>query len=566
MHWLTQLFTQHESVAYTAVIYALTIFSGAALGRLRIFGITFGVTLVLFTGIILSYLGFTINEHIAHFVKEFGLILFVYTIGLQVGPGFFASFQREGLKLNALMLVVVLFDVLIVLAFYQMGSGDLPILVGIMQGAVTNTPGLGAAQQTLTNLVGDGSQAMQMAAGYAAAYPGGVMGLIAAIFLVKYGFRINVQAEKRLTLRRLRAGTASVTRIALQVENPMLVGKTVAAVRQILPTSFAVSRLARNGEITLADDSKHIQQGDILLVIARDDETDRLMTLIGGQVSTSIFSENPHTTSPAYINSMRVNVTQSGVCNKKLSSLNIHERYGVNISRVRRAGIEFVPDRNTRLQFGDSITLIGDDAHLNHAVAAFGNSKRDLQIPHIAELFLGITLGIVLGAIPIPIPGVPVPVKLGLAGGPLIVAILISRYGGRFSVTHYVSQSANLMVRELGLALFLASVGLSVGPAFFAALKDGDGLYWMVLGIAITTVPLVVTAITARLWGKLTFPEICGLLTGSHTGAPVLPFATEISQSDQTALKYAAVYPLTTFMRIMVGQVLIVLFYHAPVG
>ena len=566
MHWLTQLFTQHESVAYTAVIYALTIFSGAALGRLRIFGITFGVTLVLFTGIILSYLGFTINEHIAHFVKEFGLILFVYTIGLQVGPGFFASFQREGLKLNALMLVVVLFDVLIVLAFYQMGSGDLPILVGIMQGAVTNTPGLGAAQQTLTNLVGDGSQAMQMAAGYAAAYPGGVMGLIAAIFLVKYGFRINVQAEKRLTLRRLRAGTASVTRIALQVENPMLVGKTVAAVRQILPTSFAVSRLARNGEITLADDSKHIQQGDILLVIARDDETDRLMTLIGGQVSTSIFSENPHTTSPAYINSMRVNVTQSGVCNKKLSSLNIHERYGVNISRVRRAGIEFVPDRNTRLQFGDSITLIGDGSHLRHAVSAFGNSKRDLQIPHIAELFLGITLGIVLGAIPIPIPGVPVPVKLGLAGGPLIVAILISRYGGRFSVTHYVSQSANLMVRELGLALFLASVGLSVGPAFFAALKDGDGLYWMALGIAITTVPLVVTAITARLWGKLTFPEICGLLTGSHTGAPVLPFATEISQSDQTALKYAAVYPLTTFMRIMVGQVLIVLFYHAPVG
>lgn len=566
MHWLTQLFTQHESVAYTAVIYALTIFSGAALGRLRIFGITFGVTLVLFTGIILSYLGFTINEHIAHFVKEFGLILFVYTIGLQVGPGFFASFQREGLKLNALMLVVVLFDVLIVLAFYQMGSGDLPILVGIMQGAVTNTPGLGAAQQTLTNLVGDGSQAVQMAAGYAAAYPGGVMGLIAAIFLVKYGFRINVQAEKRLTLRRLRAGTASVTRIALQVENPMLAGKTVAAVRQILPTSFAVSRLARNGEITLADDSKHIQQGDILLVIARDDETDRLMTLIGGQVSTSIFSENPRTTSPAYINSMRVNVTQSGVCNKKLSSLNIHERYGVNISRVRRAGIEFVPDRNTRLQFGDSITLIGDGSHLRHAVSAFGNSKRDLQIPHIAELFLGITLGIVLGAIPIPIPGVPVPVKLGLAGGPLIVAILISRYGGRFSVTHYVSQSANLMVRELGLALFLASVGLSVGPAFFAALKDGDGLYWMALGIAITTVPLVITAITARLWGKLTFPEICGLLTGSHTGAPVLPFATEISQSDQTALKYAAVYPLTTFMRIMVGQVLIVLFYHAPVG
>ena len=554
MHWLTQLFTQHESVAYTAVIYALTIFSGAALGRLRIFGITFGVTLVLFTGIIISDLGFTINEHIAHFVKEFGLILFVYTIGLQVGPGFFASFQKEGLKLNALMLIVILFDILIVLAFFRFTNNDLPTLVGIMQGAVTNTPGLGAAQQTLTNLIGDGTLAVQMAAGYAAAYPGGVMGLIAAIFLVKYGFRINVAAEKRLTLRRLRAGTASVTRIALQVENPMLAGKTVAAVRQILPTSFAISRLSRHGEITLAEENKRIQQGDILLIIARDDETERLMTLIGSQVSTSVFSDKPRTASPAYINSMRVNVTQSAVCNKKLSSLNIHERFGVNITRVRRAGIEFVADRNTRLQFG------------KHAVAAFGNSKRDLQIPHIAELFLGITLGIILGAIPIPIPGVPVPVKLGLAGGPLIVAILISRYGGRFSVTHYVSQSANLMVRELGLALFLASVGLSVGPAFFAALKDGDGLYWMALGIVITTVPLLITAIVARLWGKLTFPEICGLLTGSDTGAPVLPFATEISQSDQTALKYTAVYPLTTFLRIMVGQVLIVLLYQVPVA
>ena len=531
MHWLTQLFTQHESVAYTAVIYALTIFSGAALGRLRIFGITFGVTLVLFTGIIISDLGFTINEHIAHFVKEFGLILFVYTIGLQVGPGFFASFQKEGLKLNALMLIVILFDILIVLAFFRFTNNDLPTLVGIMQGAVTNTPGLGAAQQTLTNLIGDGTLAVQMAAGYAAAYPGGVMGLIAAIFLVKYGFRINVAAEKRLTLRRLRAGTASVTRIALQVDNPMLAGKTVAAVRQILPTSFAISRLSRDGEITLAEENKRIQQGDILLIIARDDETERLMTLIGGQVSTSIFSDKPRTASPAYINAMRVNITQSAVCNKKLSSLNIHERFGVNITRVRRAGIEFVADRNTRLQFGDSVTLI-----------------------------------IILGAIPIPIPGVPVPVKLGLAGGPLIVAILISRYGGRFSVTHYVSQSANLMVRELGLALFLASVGLSVGPAFFAALKDGDGLYWMALGIIITTVPLIITAIVARLWGKLTFPEICGLLTGSHTGAPVLPFATEISQSDQTALKYTAVYPLTTFLRIMVGQVLIVLLYQVPVA
>ena len=402
-----------------------------------------------------------------------------------------------------------------------------------------------------------------MAPGYAAAYPGGVMGLIAAMFIIKYAFGINVLAEKRLTLRRLRAGTSVVTRIALQVSNPMLENQTIGDIRRTMPFSFAISRISHEGDIRLADEQTQVHIDDILLIIARDDEVDRLITLIGSPTSSSIFSDSPKSASPAYITSTRVNVTQNAVCNKKLSSLNIHERYGVNISRVMRAGIEFIPDRNTRLQFGDSITIIGDAAHIKTAVAAFGNSKRDLQIPHIAELFLGITLGIILGAIPIPIPGVPVPVKLGLAGGPLVVAILISRYGGRFSVTHYVSQSANLMVRELGLALFLASVGLSVGPAFFAALKDGDGLYWMTLGIVITLVPLLIAGFTARLWGKLTFPEICGLLTGSHTGAPVLPFACEISQSDEAALKYAAVYPLTTFMRIMVGQVLIVLLFRA---
>lgn len=562
MQWLYELFTRHDSVAYTAMIYSLVIFAGTALGRLRIFGINFGVTVVLFTGILISYLGFTVNEHIAHFIKEFGLVLFVYTIGLQVGPGFFASFQKEGLKLNSLMLLVVVLDVVIVLTFFKLGGADMPTLVGIMQGAVTNTPGLGAAQQTLLNFTGEGAQAVQMAAGYAAAYPGGVTGLIAVMFLVQLIFRIHVAAEKRLTMRRLRAGTSSVTGVALQAENPMLSGKTLTEIRQILPISFAVSRISRNEEVQLADEHMTIYTGDILLVIVREDELDRLMTLIGKRVSSSIFSEAPKTTVPAQISAQRINVTQHTVCGKKLSWLNVHDRYGVNISRVFRSGIEFVPDADTRLQFGDTITVIGDASHMKSAIAAFGNSKKRLRTPHLAELFLGIAVGILIGAIPISIPGVPMPVKLGLAGGPLIVAILISRYGGRFSVTHYVSQSANLMVRELGLALFLASVGLSVGPAFFHALADGEGLKWMGIGIAITTIPLTVTGIVARIWGKLTYPEICGLLTGSHTGAPVLPFACEVSQSDQAALKYAAVYPLTTFLRIMIGQVLIVLFFQ----
>lgn len=560
MQWFSDLLANTNSAAYTALVYALVICSGIALGRLRFFGISFGVTVVLFSGILVSFLGFTVNPHISHFLKELGLILFVYSIGLQVGPGFFASFQREGLKLNSLILLVIGLDIAIVLTFFAVTDTPLPVLVGIMQGAVTNTPGLGAAQQTLSTMTQDAAQTVEMAAAYAAAYPGGIMGLIGALFFLKFIFNINVNAERRLTLRRERAGMSSVTGAALRIDNPLLDGKTLAQLYQTINVPFTVSRVHQNGQAQVADEKMLLHHGDTLLIIARDDCFEQLTTLIGARTSRSIFNDTSHATVPERITTMRVNVTQSGVCNKKLSSLNIHARYGVNITRVRRTGMEFIPDHNTRLQFGDSITIVGDDAHIKACVPFFGNSKKELEIPHLAELFLGIMLGVLLGSIPIALPGIPVPVKLGLAGGPLIVAILISRYGGRLSVTHYVSQSANLMVRELGLALFLASVGLDVGPAFFAALLDGDGLYWMALGIVITTVPLVITGIIARIYGKLTYPEICGMLTGSHTGAPVLPFATEISQSEQTAIKYAAVYPLATFLRIMAGQTLIVLF------
>lgn len=558
----SQLFANPESVAYTAMIYSLVIFLGAALGRVRFFGITLGVAAVLFSGIVISYLGFMVNASVAHFVRELGLILFVYGIGLQVGPGFFASFQREGIKLNAFMLMVIALDIVVVLGFFFLGDTDLPTLVGIMQGAVTNTPGLGAAQQTLGSLGDNGSLAIQMAAGYAAAYPGGIIGLIAAMFMIKLMFNMNIAAENRLTVRRQRAGMASVTSLALEVDNPMLEGKTLSVIRQTLPINVAISRVRRGNEVLLADDEMPIHGGDILFAIVQDDDAERLKTLVGRQVSRSVFNESHHTAAhPADITALRINVTQSAVCGKKLSALSVRERYGVNISRVRRAGLEFVPNRDTRLQFGDSLTIIGDAAHIKRAISAFGNSKKQLEAPHLAELFFGIALGILLGSIPIAIPGIPEPLKLGLAGGPLIVAILISRYGGRFSVTHYVSQSANLMVREMGLALFLASVGLSVGPAFFDAIVNGDGVHWMLIGIVITFVPVMMTGIAARWLGKLTYPEICGVLTGAHTCSPLLPFSAEVSQSEQTALKYVTVYPLATFLRIMAGQTLIILLW-----
>ena len=555
MEWLWNLMADHESVAYTVIVYSVVIAIGVALGKVKFFGISFGIAWVLFAGIAMAEMGFTVNTHIQHFIKEFGLILFVYTIGLQVGPGFFSAFKKEGIKLNLLAVISIATCVATVIAIHYLTNTDMSTLVGIMSGAVTNTPGLGAANAALAEKFGE--EAPSLTTMYAVAYPFGVFGIIIVMLGLRGIFKVNIEAEKRLNSLRHSKDQVVINRFAIKVSNPSLFGKKLSVIKKTLDFDFTISRMCRKGEILLADADTLIEEGDVVLVVANQRENEKFFTLMGDSVAITDYF--PDEKDMRYT-SRRINVTQRAIFTKTLGELDVRRRFGVTITRVFRAGVEFVPSAHTKLQFGDTITVIGDETHIQLVSKEFGNSKRRLQTPHIAELFMGITLGVLLGSIPFSIPGIPGAVRLGLAGGPLIVAILISRYGGKFSVTHYVSQSANLMVREIGIVLFLASVGLDAKAKFIETLLHGDGLYWMGLGVLITLIPLLVTSLIARIKGKLDYLEICGLLSGASTDPPALAFANDMSNSEIPALTYASVYPLTTFLRIMVAQLFIVFF------
>ena len=555
MEWLWNLMADHESVAYTVIVYSVVIAIGVALGKVKFFGISFGIAWVLFAGIAMAEMGFTVNTHIQHFIKEFGLILFVYTIGLQVGTGFFSAFKKEGIKLNLLAVISIATCVATVIAIHYLTNTDMSTLVGIMSGAVTNTPGLGAANAALAEKFGE--DAPSLTTMYAVAYPFGVFGIIIVMLGLRGIFKVNIEAEKRLNSLRHSKDQVIINRFAIKVSNPSLFGKKLSVIKKTLDFDFTISRMCRKGEILLADADTLIEEGDVVLVVANQRENEKFFTLMGDSVAITDYF--PDEKDMRYT-SRRINVTQRAIFTKTLGELDVRRRFGVTITRVFRAGVEFVPSAHTKLQFGDTITVIGDETHIQLVSKEFGNSKRRLQTPHIAELFMGITLGVLLGSIPFSIPGIPGAVRLGLAGGPLIVAILISRYGGKFSVTHYVSQSANLMVREIGIVLFLASVGLDAKAKFIETLLHGDGLYWMGLGVLITLIPLLVTSLIARIKGKLDYLEICGLLSGASTDPPALAFANDMSNSEIPALTYASVYPLTTFLRIMVAQLLIVFF------
>ena len=555
MEWLWNLMADHESVAYTVIVCSVVIAIGVALGKVKFFGISFGIAWVLFAGIAMAEMGFTVNTHIQHFIKEFGLILFVYTIGLQVGPGFFSAFKKEGIKLNLLAVISIATCVATVIAIHYLTNTDMSTLVGIMSGAVTNTPGLGAANAALAERFGE--DAPSLTTMYAVAYPFGVFGIIIVMLGLRGIFKVNIEAEKRLNSLRHSKDQVVINRFAIKVSNPSLFGKKLSVIKKTLDFDFTISRMCRKGEILLADADTLIEEGDVVLVVANQRENEKFFTLMGDSVAITDYF--PDEKDMRYT-SRRINVTQRAIFTKTLGELDVRRRFGVTITRVFRAGVEFVPSAHTKLQFGDTITVIGDETHIQLVSKEFGNSKRRLQTPHIAELFMGITLGVLLGSIPFSIPGIPGAVRLGLAGGPLIVAILISRYGGKFSVTHYVSQSANLMVREIGIVLFLASVGLDAKAKFIETLLHGDGLYWMGLGVLITLIPLLVTSLIARIKGKLDYLEICGLLSGASTDPPALAFANDMSNSEIPALTYASVYPLTTFLRIMVAQLLIVFF------
>ncbi|MDR2122865.1 MAG: putative transporter [Flavobacteriaceae bacterium] len=560
MEWLSELLNNQESVAYTVLIYSFVICLGVALGRIKFFGISFGITFVLFMGILVSHFGFVVNEHILHFIKEFGLILFVYTIGLQVGPGFFSSFKKEGAKLNMLAILVVVLGAVVTVCIHYITDTPITSMVGIMSGAVTNTPGLGAVQQTMKDLVTDHSESssimQNLSTGYAIAYPFGVIGIIFTMLLIKKLFHVDIAAETRLNLLKHKPGN-TLEKIVLEVDNPALVGKELRVLWKIMKFNFVVSRVKHGEEILTPDKNYKLSKGDKLLIVTSTDDQEALESVIGKKVKIDLSAEGRKQN----VISKRINITKPHAYAKSIGELEVRDKYGVVISRVIRAGVEFIPSRDTKLQFGDTIIVIGEDSSIMALAKDFGNSKKQLEIPHIAELFLGILIGVLVGSIPFNFPGIPVPVKLGLAGGPLIVAILISRYGGRISVTHYVSSSANLMVREIGIVLFLASVGLGAGNSFWKTLTEGDGLYWMLYGVFITLIPLIVVSFVARFFHKLNFLEICGLLAGASTDPPALAFANQSAGSDAPAVTYATIYPLTTFLRIMGAQLLLLLFF-----
>jgi putative transport protein len=554
MEWLQDLL-QGNSVAHTFLVLSVVIAAGVALGKLRIYGISLGVTFVLFAGILLGHLGFVVDHVILNFVRDFGLILFVFAIGLQVGPGFFASFSKAGLTFNLLAVAVVLLNVAVTLIVHYAGHVSMPMAVGIMSGAVTNTPGLGAAQQALAQ-IGAADPSFEIPGiglGYAVAYPFGVLGIIFSFFLIRKIFRISILSEQDGVQQKHKRDENTPRRFNLVVGNPRIFGATLKKVRSTLNADLVVSRVMHDNQVIIPASDTVLHEGDILLVIASAPDIEKIKLLIGDESPVDIAK------APCRLVSRQIIVTRDAVVGKRLGSLRLRNIYSINITRVYRAGVEFIPDPNILLQMGDKLTVVGEEDNIQAVAGVIGNSIKRLEEPNIVPMFIGITLGILIGSIPITLPGIPMPVKLGLAGGPLIVAILLSRYGFKYHLISYTTQSANLMLREIGIVLFLASVGLGAGDKFVATLLSGEGLMWIASGCLITILPLLIIGSLARMRYKKNYFEICGLLAGSTTDPPALAFANSAAGSDAPAVTYATVYPLVMFLRVVAAQLLILL-------
>ena len=557
MKWFIDLFTNHGTVAFTVLVYAIVIASGVLLGKLSFKGISFGIAFVLFTGILVGHLGFKVDTEIIEFLRDFGLILFVYTMGLQVGPGFFASLQKQGLKFNLLAVLCVLSSIAVVIAIFYITKIPMPALVGIMSGAVTNTPGLGAATQTLKDIADAHPGVITnvpMGTFYALAYPGGVLGIILCMIVFKRIYKINLEKENQAFIEKNMEKTPRPGTINLLVKNPSIYGKPVKTLFDTLHTKFVVSRIYHNNQLSQATKTTLLEEDDVIMVVAQPKDFDRLKTIVGKESNMDLSKMN----GPLVVKKVRI--TKPDAYSHSLAYLDPLKNYGVMITRISRAGIEFIASGDSRLQFGDIVTAIGEEKQVEELIKDFGNSEKKLKEPHVAGLFFGITIGVIFGSIPFAIPGLSVPVKLGLAGGPLIIAILISRFAGFIPLTPYISQSANYMVREIGIVLFLASVGLKAGPDFVQTLTSAQGPMYLLLGISITLIPLIITALVSRLIYKLNYLEICGLLAGAYTDPPALSFSTQMTGSDAPAIAYAGVYPLTMFLRILLPQLLLLLF------
>lgn len=555
MEWFKDLLW-NETVAHTIFLYSIVIAVGVFLGKRKIRGVSLGITFVLFAGIAMGHFGFTVNHQVVEFIRDFGLILFVFSIGLQVGPGFFSSFKKGGLILNLMALVIVLLGGLITLLIHFLSGTSLQMLVGVMSGAVTNTPGLGAAQNALAQVgvSGAGPEIPDIGLGYAVAYPFGVLGIILSMIVLRKVLRIDAVKEMEILQNEMHPAEALPEKLNILVNNPGVFNKSVADISKLFGNGIVISRVLHNGELLPATSETIIHENDIILVVA---ERGLIPEIIK---QTGTLSEMDLSAKPGNLISRRLLVTNKEVSGKSLGSLKLRTRFNINITRVYRSGIEFIPSPQLQLQMGDRLTVVGDEKSIEKVTEQLGNSMKRLEEPNIIPIFIGILLGVILGSIPVNVPRMSHPLKLGLAGGPLIIAILLSKYGHRFSLVSYTTASANLMLREIGIVLFLASVGIMSGEKFIPTLTSGDGFIWMGYGALITVLPLMVVGLYARIVSKRNYFEICGLLSGSMTDPPALAFANGLAQSEAPSVAYATVYPLVMFLRIFIAQLLILLF------
>ena len=556
MNWLQDLLTNPNSIAHIVALYAFVIAAGVLLGKIKFFGISLGVTFVLFVGILAGHFGFTGNPAILSFVQDFGLILFVFCIGLQVGPSFFSSFKRGGITLNLLAVGIVFLNIAVALILYfaLQGRVDIPMMVGILCGAVTNTPGLGAANEALQQLHYQGPE---IAMGYACAYPLGVMGIILSMIIIRYICRVDVQRDSDEIQKEEEANPhMKPYTISLKVQNEALSGKTLSQVQNFLARDFVCTRIIQDGHMITPNANTVLRLGDRMFLVCAEDDSEAIMAFIGPKIEQDWDATNQQDKPMV---SRRILVTQPNINGKTLGELHFSSRNGVNVTRVNRSGMDLFAARQLRLQVGDRVMVVGPQDAIERVANLLGNQLRRLDHPNIVTIFVGILCGILFGSLPIAIPGMPTPVKLGLAGGPLIISILIGRFGHKVKLVTYTTMSANLMLREVGLVLFLASVGIKAGENFVQMVVEGDGVLYVGLGFLITFIPLVITGIVARWHHRVNYFTLMGLIAGSNTDPPALAYANQIAGNDAPAVGYSTVYPLTMFLRILTAQLLVLL-------
>ena len=540
-------------VAHSVLILSLVIAFGIILAKIKIAGISLGVTWILFVGIVFGHFNLSLDEHLLHFLKEFGLILFVYSIGLQVGPGFFSAFKKGGFTLNMLAMTTIFLSVIITIILHFATGVPITTMVGILSGAVTNTPGLGAAQQANSDL--NGIDAPEIAMGYAVAYPLGVVGAILSLLALKYILNINTTKEEADAEKGLgHLQELTVRPVTLVIKNEAINGKAIKDIRPLVNRNFVISRIRYhegNKETELVNSGTILHLDDEILIISNPIDIEAITVFFGKQVEVEWEQVSKN------LISRRILITKPELNGKTLSQLKIRNNFGANITRINRSGVDLVAAPSLQLQMGDRVTVVGSELAVGHAEKVLGNSMKRLNHPNLSPIFIGIALGCILGSIPFMFPGIPQPVKLGLAGGPLIVSILISRFGPQYKMITYTTMSANLMVREIGISLFLACVGLGAGKGFIETVVNEGGYVWIGYGAIITVIPLLITGLIGRYGCKLNYYTLIGVLSGANTNPPALAYSNDLTSCDAPAVGYATVYPLAMFLRVLTAQLLI---------